>query len=400
MSLTDDIYYDPYDYEIDANPHPLWKRMRDEMPLYHNQKFDFYAVSRYADVRDMSVDWRTFSSARGSVLEIIQGGPAALEQIRLSILFEDPPPHDVHRALLARSFTPRRISALEAGIREMCRGYLDELSGADRFDFVRDYGGRIPTMVIGMLLGVPDEDRTYLRSLADESLHRAEGETDFNYDAQAKMIEYYSALVERRRKDPADDLITDLVNAEVQDENGTRKLDDERELLPYIALVSAAGNETVANLMGWAGLLLHRHPDQRRALVENPALVPNAVEELLRYEAPSPIQARYVTRDVELHGQKVPEGSAMVLITGSAGRDERQYKDPDRFDVTRGITGHVSLGYGIHFCLGAALARLESRVGLEEVLARYPEWEVDEENSEMVHTSTVRGWDTLPVAVH
>jgi cytochrome P450 len=392
---SDEIYYDPYDYEIDAYPHPVWKRMRDERPLYYNEKHNFYAVSRYRDVRDMSADWRTYSSAYGSVLELIEAGPEVLEVAR-NMLFEDPPIHDEHRAILARSFTPRRISALEPQIRSLCRSYLDELS-ADGFDFVRDYGAKLPMMVIGMLLGVPEQDREYVRSLADQLVHRDEGETDYNVTGQRGMLDYFADLVAERRKHPTEDLISDLTHADVKSKDGTVRQMDNDELLRYISLVAAAGNETVANLMGWAGITLWRHPDQRQALIDDPGLIPNAVEELLRYEAPSPIQARVVMQDVEVHGSKVPEGSRMALLTGSAGRDERAYPDPDRFDVQRRFDNHVSFGHGIHFCLGAALARLEGRVGLEEMIDRFPTWEVDEDRAEMVHTSTVRGWATLPV---
>jgi len=372
----------------------MWKRMRDEAPLYYNEKFDFFAVTRFNDVRDMSADWRTYSSHYGSVLELIDH-PEVLEQAR-NMLFEDPPIHDDHRSILARTFTPRRISNLEPQIRALCTSYLEELPA--NFDFVRDYGARIPMMVIGMLLGVPEEDREHLRHLADQTVHRDEGETDYNADGQTQMMEYFAGHVALRREKPVDDIMSDLVHADVEAPDGTtRKLDD-LELVQYMSLVSAAGNETVANLMGWAGMSLWRHPDQRQILINDTGVVPNAVEELLRYEAPSPIQARTVMRDVEVHGRTVPKGSKMALLTGSAGRDERVFPDPDRFDVTRRIDQHVSFGHGIHFCLGAALARLEARVALEEMLTHHPSWDVDEDRAEMVHTSTVRGWAQLPVS--
>jgi cytochrome P450 len=393
---TEPIYYDPYDYDIDAHPHPLWKRMRDEAPLYYNEKYDFFAVTRYQDVRDMSADWRTYSSARGSVLELIDAGPEVLEVAR-NMLFEDPPIHDEHRAILARSFSPRRISALEEQIRTLSRRLLDDLDGT-RFDFVRDYGGKIPMMVIGMLLGVPEQDRDQLRLWSDELVHRDEGDTEYNTGAQQKMLTYFADVVAERRKEPREDLVSDLAHADVRSKDGSVRKMDDGELLRYISLVAAAGNETVANLMGWAGMTLWRNPDQRRLLVDDPSLIPNAVEELLRFEAPSPIQARLVLQDVEVHDQVVPAGSKMALITASAGRDERAFDDPDRFDVRRNFDNiHVSFGHGIHFCLGAALARLEGKIGLEEMLTRFPEWDVDEGNAEMVHTSTVRGWASLPV---
>ncbi len=392
--MTREIYYDPYDRTLDADPHPMWRRMRDEMPLYRNDKYGFWAVSRYEDVHRMSVDWRTFSSAKGSVLEMIDLPAEVFAQFK-NMLFEDPPDHDLHRQILARTFLPRRITALEAEIREMCRGFLADLD-PNGFDLVRDYGSKIPMMVIGMLLGVPVEDRPYLQHLADATIHREEGnETDMGLDNQMKQLEYFAGLASRRRSEPTDDIVTDLVQAEVDDgAGGTRHLDD-GEMVAYMSLVSAAGNETVTNLLGWAGLSLYQNPDQRQILLDDPSIIPNAVEEFLRFEAPSPIQARLVMEDVELYGQKVPAGSKMALITGSAGRDDRQYENPDRLDVRRKIGGHVSFGHGIHFCLGAALARLEAKVALEELLVRFPAWEIDEANSEMVHTSTVRGWANL-----
>ena len=389
-----DIYYDPYDRKLDADPHPMWKRMRDEMPLFYNEKYDFYAVTRYEDVHRMSVDWQTFSSGRGSVIELIKLPEEHFAPFK-NMLFEDPPEHDQHRQILARTFLPRRIAELEPLIRNLCRGFLDEIN-PEKFVFVKDYGSKIPMMVIGMLLGVPEEDRPYLQHLADLSVHREEGkEEDPNFDAQNKMGEYFAGLVQLRRKKASDDIVTDLCVAEVTDPDGTtRKLDD-NELLRYIGLVSAAGSETVTNLLGWFGVTLWRNPDQRRLLVEDPSLIPNSVEEMLRYEAPSPIQSRRVTRDIDLYGTTVKEGSIMSMITGSAGRDDRQYENPDIFDVKRKLNGHVSFGHGLHFCLGAALARMEGRVAMEEMLKRFPTWEIDLDNSEMVHTSTVRGWHDL-----
>lgn len=395
--MPEAIRYDPYDYELDAHPHPMWKRMRDEQPLYYNEQFDFYAVSRFAEVRDMSVDWQTYSSAFGSVIEMIKD-PEIVEQIR-NMLFEDPPIHDIHRSILNRALTPRRVADLEPRVRALCAEFLDPLVGAEEFDFVQDFGVKLPMMVIGSLLGVPEEEQDEVRRLADDVLHVDEGQTEWDMGPQMKLAEYFVDLVAERRKQPTDDFISALTHADIDAEHGgTRKLED-TELLNFITLIAAAGNETVARLLGWAGLTLSRHPDQRRILVEDPGVIPNAIEELLRYEAPSPIQARRVMKDVVVHDQTVPEGAIMALLTGAAGRDEREYDDPDRFDVRRSFRNHMALGHGVHFCLGAALARLEGRVGLEEVLARFPEWTADEERMEMVHTSTVRGPEKLPVAV-
>jgi cytochrome P450 len=253
--------------------------------------------------------------------------------------------------------------------------------------------------VIGALLGIPEQDQVAVRDAADAGLHIEEGQDGVEARSTSELVGLFAETVAYRREHPGDDLISALLRAEFVDEHGAERHLREDELLNYVALVAAAGNETVARLLGWAGHTLARHPDQRQILLDEPGAIPNAVEELLRYEAPSPVQARVVTRDVEWYGTTVPEGSVMLLLTGAAGRDERQYADPDRFDVRRPIDHHLSFGYGLHYCLGAALARLEGRVAIEELLARFPTWELDEDGAEMVHTSTVRGWHRLPVTL-
>jgi cytochrome P450 len=393
-----EIYYDPYDYEIDRDPHPVWKRMRDEAPLYYNEKFDFYALSRYQDVLEASKDWQTFSSAHGSVLELLDAPIDTVDQMR-SILFEDPPVHDLHRGILGRVFTPRRVRVLEERAEQLCGQFLDPFVGGPGFDFVVDYGAQLPMMMISTLLGVPQADQEMVRSLADQILHREEGDTGFDLDVLLRMAGYLMEVAEQRRSDPKDDVITMLVEAEFTDESGTlRKLTDQ-ELMNYIMVLASAGNETVARLIGWLGDTLARHPDQRHLVANDLSLIPGAIEETLRYEAPSPVQARLVMRDVELHGQVVPKDSKLLLLTGSAGRDERAFDQPNTFDIRRRVDHHVTFGHGVHFCLGAALARLEGRVALAEVLKRFPDWEIDDANAEMVHTSTVRGWAKLPVRV-
>jgi cytochrome P450 len=395
-TTTSDIYYDPYDLAIDRDPYPVWKRMRDEMPVYRNDRFDFYAVSRFADVEACSVDWRTFISGRGTVLELLR---TEWDIPRGLFIFEDPPIHDLHRALMSRMFTPRRVSALEARMREFAARALEPFVGAGGFDFVRNLGADLPMRVISELLGIPESDQEAVRDRIDDGLRLRDGEVpDVNGPSRVisdqGMFRDYIAF---RREHPSDDLMTDLIQITFEDEHGVTRHLDEEEILNYAGLLAAAGNETTTKLIGWTGYLLGNHPDQRRLLVDDPTLVPGAIEEILRYEAPSPVQSRYVARDVELHGTTVPEGSAMVLLTAAANRDERKFPDADRFDIRRRIDHHVSFGYGLHFCMGAALARLEGRVALEEVLKRFPDWEVDEEHGEWAHTSTVRGWYRLPV---
>jgi cytochrome P450 len=396
VATDPEIYYDPYDFEIDADPYPLWKRMRDEAPLYWNEKYEFYALSRFDDVDAAMLDWQTYISGRGSVLEIIKAG---VEIPPGSILFEDPPAHDMHRSLLSRVFTPKKMQALEPQVRAFCAQVLDPLVGSGRFDFVEDLGRFMPMRVIGMLLGIPEQDQVAIRDRLDDNLRLDEGApSETQYDGNAQF-EVFSDYVTWRAEHPSDDLMTELLNAEFDDETGTRRRLTRDEVLTYVMLLAGAGNETTTRLIGWTGAVLSEHPDQRRELAADRSLVPKAIEEILRFEAPSPVQARVMTRDVEHHGQNVAAGSIMVLLNGSGNRDDRHFPDGDRFDIHRTIDHHLSFGYGIHFCLGAALARLEGRVALDEVLQRFPDWQVDWDSVVQAHTPTVRGWERLPAAV-
>ena len=393
-----DVYYDPYDYDIDANPHSVWKRMRDDAPVYRNEKFDFYALSRFHDVMTASLDAKTFSSAYGTVLELMTDEPGDTPMM----IFLDAPKHTQLRKLVSRAFSPRRISQLETNIRKVAAGYLDPLVGRSEFDYLQDFGAKLPVMVISALLGVPEEDREQIRVWTDSMLHREEGKANADRahaDVSANLWGYFGRYVESRRSNPQDDMISDLMSAEIDLPDGSKRRLENVELLAFIGLLSGAGNETVARFLGWTCTLLDRHPDQRAALVAEPSLIPNAVEEILRYEAPSPVQGRRTTCEIELHGSVIPKGGKVLLLTGSAGRDEREYPDADRFDVTRDIDRHVALGYGTHFCLGASLARMEARIAIEETLIRFPEWEVRWDETERVHTSTVRGYHRVPVRV-
>jgi cytochrome P450 len=398
------IYYDPYDFEIDADPHPLWRRMRDEAPLYRNDKHDFWALSRFDDVEAGLLDWRRYSSARGSVLEIIKAGITIPPGV---MLFEDPPIHDVHRSVLARAFTPRRMAAIEPQVRAFCARSLDPLVGSGGFDFIADLGSQMPMRVIGMLLGIPEADQEALRDEIDESLRLEEGklpDADPRRASQRSTAAVFGAgnfpeYIAWRRKHPSDDLMTELLGAVFVDDTGLERRLRDDELMNLIALLAGAGNETTTRLIGWTGFLLDRFPDERRLLAADRSLVPNAIEEILRFEAPSPVQARSVMHDVEHYGTRVPKGSVLLLLNGSANRDERRFEHPDQLDVRREIDQHLSFGLGIHFCLGAALARIEGRVALDEVLERWPDWQVDHDRAVMARTSTVRGWECLPVRV-
>jgi cytochrome P450 len=399
-AIEPDLYYDPYDFEIDTDPYPIWRRLREEQPLYRNDKHDFWALSRFEDVERGLVDVTTYSSAKGTLLELIK---ADIEMPVGTFIFEDPPTHDVHRALMSRVFTPKRMAAIEPKIREFCARSLDPLVGSGGFDFIEDLGAQMPMRTIGMLLGIPEDDQEAIREGIDAGLRMDSDDglppavRSYGEDEVATGAEVFEQYIDWRAEHPSDDLMTDLLNAELDDVDGTRRRLSKIEVLNYINLIAGAGNETTTRLIGWTGKVLAEHPDQRKELVEDRSLIPGAIEELLRFEAPSPVQARYVTADVEHHGQTVPAGSIMLLLNASANRDERRFPDGDRFDIHRPIDHHLSFGYGIHFCLGAALARLEGRVALDEVLQRFPTWDVDWDRAKQARTSTVRGWETLPV---
>lgn len=390
---TVDVYYDPFDFGIDDDPYPVWARMREEAPLYYNEKYNFYALSRYDDVARGLPDWETYRSGRGTTADILFSGIEVPPGI---LLFEDPPLHDLHRRLLSRVFTPRRMLAVEEMVRGFCERELDPLRDADGFDFVRDLGAIMPMRTIGFLLGIPEDGQQQIRDLNDKSITIADGSGDVSQTIFTDAIAMFAEYIEWRSTHPSDDLMTELLNAEVEEQDGTRRPLERTEVLAYTAMIAGAGNETTARLIGFMGQLLGDHPDQRHELVADPSLIPLAVEETLRYEPPSPVQARYVARDVELYGQTVTEGSYMLLLNGSANRDAAKFPDPDRYDIHR-TGGHLSFGQGLHFCLGSALARLEGRVAFEEVLKRWPDWEVDYDNAARARTSSVRGWAQLPV---
>jgi cytochrome P450 len=391
-----ELYYDPFDFDIDDDPYPVWKRMRSETPLYFNDRYNFYALSRYGDVARALPDWQTYRSGRGTTADVLFSGIEVPPGI---ILFEDPPLHDLHRRLLSRVFTPRRMLAVEDLVREFCSNALDPLRDSDGFDFVTDLGALMPMRTIGYLLGIPEEGQQLIRDRNDASIS-VSSSPEGGWEASPTLFEDSLALfadyIEWRAAHPSDDLMTELLNAQVEERDGTMRRLERTEVLAYTAVVAGAGNETTARLIGFMGELLGENRSQRAELVDDPSLIASAVEETLRYEPPSPVQARYVACDVELYGHTVTEGSYMLLLNGSANRDDTRFTEPDRYDIHR-QGGHLSFGQGIHFCLGSALARLEARVAFEEVLKRWTDWEVDYENASRARTSSVRGWAKLPV---
>jgi cytochrome P450 len=390
-----DLSYDPYDVDIHADPYPVFRRLREEAPLYYNARYDFYAISRFHDVERGFADRDTYISGRGSVLEAIQNDIPVPPGF---FIFEDPPTHTVHRGVVSRVFTPKRMNALEPQIRGFCAHALDQVVGAEEIDFVADLGAQMPMRVIGMLLGIPEADQEAVRNRADAHLRTEPGQPR-DYTVQTVTGEDFAEYIDWRVEHPSDDLMTELIRFEFEDETGTVRRLTREEILVYTNLLATAGNETTNRLIGWIGKLLSDHPDQRRRLVADRSGVPNAIEEILRFEPPAPHIARCTSREVEMYGDRIPQGSAVLLLVGAANRDDRRFPDGERFDIQRRVGQHLTFAYGAHFCLGAALARLEGRVALEELLDRFPDWEVDASRARLASTSTVRGWETLPATI-
>ena len=394
VSAANDVYFDPYDVTINADPYPTFRRLREEAPLYYNEQHDFYALSRYEDVKKGIVDHGLYSSAKGAIIELIKADFPIPSGV---LIFEDPPIHDIHRKLLARMFTPRKIAILEEKIRQYCVDSLDKVVGSGKFDFVADLGAIMPMKTISALIGIPESDEQAVRDHVTEQMKTEAGQPMKAAEEGLVSGDIFADYIDWRVDHPSDDIMTELLNVEFVDETGTTRRLTRDELLIYLNVVAGAGNDTTTRLIGWAGKVLGEHPAQRTQLVEDPALIPRAIEELVRFEPPAPHVARYVTRDVDYYGQTVPQGSVMMMLIGAGNRDHRQFPpDGDEFDINREVRPHLGFSVGAHHCLGSSLARLEGRVALEEVLKRFPEWTVDMPNAVLSSTSTIRGWDSLP----
>ena len=384
------LEFDPYAYETHEDPYPLYRRLREEAPLYRNEALGFWALSRHADVLAAFRDAEHFSNRHGVSLDADAFHDRA--DTTMSFLAMDPPRHTRMRALVSRGFTPRRVAGLEPRVREIAVRALEACAERGRCDFIADFAGRLPMDVISELLGVPESDRGQLRAWADQVVHRDEGVQGMPAAAAAaalRILQYFTVLVEERKARPRDDLTGALLAAEI---DGDRL--SEREILGFLFLMIIAGNETTTKLLGNAAYWLWRNPSQRDKL---PARIPGWVEETLRYDSSTQALARLVAKDVEVHGRTLRAGEKCVLLVGSANRDERAFPDPDRFDVERDTTGMLSFGQGNHFCLGASLARLEARVALEELWRRFPHYEIEPGAIARVHSVNVRGFAALPV---
>ncbi|MGH3632603.1 MAG: cytochrome P450 [Mycobacterium sp.] len=392
-----DVSYDPYDVNIVGNPYPVYARLRDKAPIYYNERYDFWALSRYGDVEKALLNWETFSNSRGDILELVQSD---FDMPPGVMMFQDPPMHTMLRGLMSRVFTPRRMAAIEDQIRRFCVGCLDPLVGSDGFDIIAELASMMPMRVIGMLMGIPESDQVSVRDANDANLRTKAGTpmkvVDVDRIADGRI---YVDYIDWRAKNPSDDLMTALLNVEFDDEHGvTRKLTRD-EVLRYTQVVAGAGNETTGRLIGWLAKVFAEHPDQRRDVVADRSLLNRAVDETLRFEPTGPHVARWMARDFECYGTTVPAGSAMLLLFGAANRDPRRFTDPDTFDIHRNDGPHLTFGKGVHFCLGSNLARLEGRVALDELLNRWPEWDIDYETAQLAPTSTVRGWERLRIVL-
>lgn len=391
------LVYDPYAYEIHEDPYPTYARLREEAPLYRNEERGFWALSRHADVIAAFRDSERFSNAEGVSIDPAASGPEAHRT--MSFLAMDPPQHGRMRGLVSRAFTPRRVAGMEDNIRELTRRHVEPALESGRFDFVADLAGRVPMDVISEMLGVPETDRAELRRLSDLLVHREAGVTDVppaGMEAALLLAGYYADLVADRRSRPGPDLVSALCAAEL---DGDRLSDD--EIISFLFLMVVAGNETTTKLLAHAWYWAWAHPDQRAKPFADPARIGDWIEETLRYDTSSQMLARVTTTEVELHDQVIPTGDRVLLLVGSANRDERAFEDPDRYDLDRsGSRDIASFGVARHFCLGASLARLEARVVLEELVRRVRVgYEIDEARTRRVHSVNVRGFATLPTVI-
>jgi cytochrome P450 len=380
--------FNPYSYEFHDDPFPIYRVLRDEFPAYWNPHLRFWALSRYDDVLGALHDPATYCSRHGITLE--DNPPLPM------LLTTDPPDHTVLRRVVSRAFTPRRIADLEPTIRTLSTRYIDEFSERGEADLIADYAAKLPMDVISRMLGVPLGEDDMLRAWTNALIDRAEGEpavTPAGIEAFANLYSYFVEHVARLRARPGDDLASALIAAEADG----RQLND-LELVGFCFLLIIAGNETTTKLLGNSLLALQRFPDQKQLVLDDPARLADAVEETLRYEGSTQAMARTLTRDTTLHGQLLHEGDKVLLLLGSANRDERVYERPDAFDLRRPRdVQHVGFGHGIHVCLGAALARLEMRVSLEELLRRLPDYEIDAAALTRVHNGNVRGYSRMPM---
>ncbi|TVY00849.1 cytochrome P450 [Mycolicibacterium porcinum] len=394
------VDFDPFSEQHFNDPYETYRRLRDEAPVYYSKKYDFYALSRHADVAAAFKDFDTYSSAYGVTLEEIQSGKHSHNK---SIIWMDPPEHRRMRSLVNKVFTPRAIQSQEEVVRERVTYYLSKVD-PEYFDVVTDFSALFPVEVIATMLGVPEEDRQNVRLWMETSLERRPGQmtqSRAGNEAMMKTGALYYDIIQQRRVEPRDDMISRLCAVEVEREDGTSTSLDDVEIAGFCTLLGGAGAETVAKLVGIAIVVFSKHRDQWEALRADRSKIPAAIEELLRYEGPVQYDCRYVTKDVELHGSTIPKGAAIMLLGAAANRDERAFTDAEAFDINRDRTQaqNLAFGYGIHSCLGAALARLETAIALDYLLDFMPDYELDVANIQRTTLTSVNGYARVPVRV-
>jgi cytochrome P450 len=398
--MTEPVEFDPFSDDYFNDPTEIYRRLRDVAPVYFNEKYGFYALSRFADVVSAHRDHAGFSSAHGIELFMLLNRSAEEVASYRSIIMMDPPEHDRMRALVSRVFTPRAMTALEPMIRDVIGGFLDRLDGSTEFDAVADFSALFPVEVISRMLGVPEDMRQQIRLWLDASLHREAGQQEPSPENDEAIVGaglYFYELAVEKRNHPADDMLSRLAQVTVDRGDGVETGLDDAEIAGFATLLGGAGAETVTKLVGNAVVLFGRHPEQWEAVRDDPSKIPGAVEEILRYVPPSQYQGRYSHEDREFDGVTLPAGHPVLLITGAATRDPRAFDRPDDFDIERPPALSLGFGHGVHSCLGAALARTESRIALEELLARWSRLEVDESRLARVQMANVAGYSNVPV---
>jgi cytochrome P450 len=392
------VVFDPYSEDFYNDPFDIYRRMREDAPLYYDEKEDFYALTRHEDVAAAFKDFDTYSSARGCDLAMVRKGISPEQK---SIIFMDPPEHRHMRSLLNKAFTPRAIQSQVETIHEVIDKYLGACN-PENFDIVQDFSGPFPVEVITRMAGVPEEYRQQVRHWIDTSLHHEPGQIEVSEAGMQANIDtamYYFGLIQERRGDLQDDMISRLITAEIPGEDGqTRQLDD-IEITGFATLLGGAGAETVTKLIGNAAVIFARNPDQWQKVQDDRSKIPGAVEELLRFEGPVQYNVRYTLKEAQVSGGVIPPFKPVFLCGAAANRDSDAFTDADTFDIERDQTEaqHLGLGYGIHSCLGAALARLESRVALEKLVDFMPRYEVDWDGCKRVNMQNVAGWKHVPV---
>ncbi|MFK7898157.1 MAG: cytochrome P450 [Myxococcota bacterium] len=386
--------YDPTDWQTQIAPYETYAWLRENAPVYHNEKFGFWALSRFEDVWDAHADFETFSSAWGQTLEKTEN-PLPM------MISTDPPKHTRIRQLVSKAFTPRRVAELEPVVRDLTRTRLAGLEPGDQIDLFEQLASSMPMDVISTMLGVPPEDRDEVRRLTNTFMHRESGTLEIPEiarKASIQIFQYFTGFIKERKARPQDDLMSALIAAELRDvDSGEMTRLSQEELLGFCLLLGSAGHETTARLICNSAVTLARNPEQRAALAADPSLMPGAVEELLRFDPPSQVQGRWTTKSWTRHGVTIPADVRVLLLTGAAHRDERQFEDPNRFDIHRKLDRTVHFGQGHHFCLGKSLARQECSVAFEEILSRFPDYAIDEDNLEWAHNNNVRGYGKVPM---